>query len=125
MPLVPPPASPTSVGKARPLGAGTVEELARARHHPTFDGAGPSTTITSDARRTTIYAPRTILGCTCHRGRASPGAGGVGEETRHGESRRGSSPTTSSPPAQRSFLSSPLSEPGVRGRHVPASAHSL
>src|SRR5438309_9212491 len=59
-----------------------------------------------------------------NRGRASPGGGDVGEEPWHGESRKGSSPTTSSPPAYPPSCWT-VAEPGVRGRHVLASAHSL
>src|SRR5207248_9301611 len=55
---------------------------------------------------------------------ASGGGGRWGRDQRHGERKSGSCPQLSLH-RPRSGPASSASEPGVRGRHVPASAHSL
>src|SRR4051812_15586355 len=69
-------------------------------HRPTSDGAGPSRTAASDAR---TPAPARLVDnsstTTATGGVPRLEMGDSGEEQWHGESRKGSSPDTSSSPA--------------------------
>src|SRR4051794_28807709 len=119
----PAPSVPHLRWQGTPPGAGACEGLAREEHDPTFRGAGPSRTTASDTR--------TKDGCRiANNPSAAIATGGVprleeGASGRnHGTARVGKVPPRLPlhRPRQRSLLS--LSEPGVRGRHVPASAIS-
>src|SRR4051812_28614915 len=107
---------------ARPLSQLYAEGWRADGHRSTSDGASPSRTTTSDDRR-----KKSLDLTTTPRLKPQQGAclatevGTSGRNQRHGESRSGSSLTTSSLPA---YSPSSSSGPGVRGRHVPASAIS-
>ena len=94
--------SPTSPHprQGTPPVAASCGEVAMEEHRSTSNGAGPSRTAMSDARRKeSLRLASNPSAATATGGVPRLEMGGSGEEQWHGESWKGSSPDTSSPPA--------------------------